>query len=97
VPASLARRVMSLAYEALLLSAVLLAGTLPFVLLFRDADPIAARPLLQLYLVAIAGLYFGWQWLRRRADPADENMAAQARHTWRRPTHQGSCTTPDIV
>src|SRR4029450_7765249 len=63
VPASLARRVMSLAYEALLLSAVLLAGTLPFVLLFRDADPIAARPLLQLYLVAIAGLYFGWEWL----------------------------------
>jgi uncharacterized RDD family membrane protein YckC len=55
---------MSLAYEALLLSAVLLAGTLPFVLLFRDADPMAARPLLQLYLVAIAGLYFGWQWLR---------------------------------
>jgi uncharacterized RDD family membrane protein YckC len=64
VPASLARRIMSLAYEALLLSAVLLAGTLPFVLLFRDADPMAARPLLQLYLVAIAGLYFGWQWLR---------------------------------
>lgn len=62
-PASLARRVLSLLYEILLLMAVLMLGALPFVLLGADVDWIAARPLFQLYLVALAGQYFGWQWL----------------------------------
>ncbi|HXF66424.1 MAG TPA: RDD family protein [Burkholderiales bacterium] len=62
--AGLARRAFALGYEALLLGAVLLAGSLPFVLFAQGADRIALRPLFQLYLVALAGLYFVWQWLR---------------------------------
>jgi uncharacterized RDD family membrane protein YckC len=63
-PASLARRALSLAYEALLLAAVLLCGSLPFVILMRDAEPSWARPLFQLYLLVLSGLYFTWQWQR---------------------------------
>jgi len=62
--ASLGRRLASLFYEALLLAALLMAGALPFVILARGADPLAARPLAQLYLLAIAGAYFVWQWVR---------------------------------
>lgn len=60
--ASLARRGLALCYEALLLFSLLLAGALPFVLVAGAADRIAARPLFQLYLVALAALYFTWQW-----------------------------------
>ena len=61
--ASLVRRALSLIYEALLLAALLMIGALPFMLAAHDADRVLARPLFQLYLVALAGLYFGWQWL----------------------------------
>ena len=64
VRASLGRRALSLCYEVLLLAAVLLVGALPFVLVAGAADPLPARPLFQLYLVALAGIYFVWQWLR---------------------------------
>jgi len=57
------RRVLSLIYESLLLTALLMAGALPFVLLAQHADRAAARPLFQLYLLALAGVYFVWQWL----------------------------------
>jgi uncharacterized RDD family membrane protein YckC len=60
----LARRALSMVYEALLLVAVLIAGALPFLLLTREADPSLARLLLQLYLLALCGAYFIWQWLR---------------------------------
>ncbi|MGH8641188.1 MAG: RDD family protein [Burkholderiales bacterium] len=60
--ASVARRGLSLCYEALLLLALLLAGALPFVLVAGAVDRIAARPLFQLYLVALSALYFVWQW-----------------------------------
>jgi uncharacterized RDD family membrane protein YckC len=60
--ASLARRALALCYEALLLLALLLAGTLPVAVMTGGADRIAARALLQLYLVALAALYFVWQW-----------------------------------
>ena len=53
---------MSLVYEALLLAAVLMLGALPFVLGAQGAERIAARPVFQLYLIALAALYFGWQW-----------------------------------
>lgn len=46
----------------MLLLALLLAGALPFVLISAGADRIAARPLFQIYLVALAGVYFAWQW-----------------------------------
>lgn len=59
----LARRALSLVYETLLLVAVLFAGALPFLLLTREADPSLARLLLQLYLLALCGVYFVWQWL----------------------------------
>ena len=61
--APLTRRALSLIYEALLLAAVLMTGALPFVVGAQDADRIAARPLFQVYLIALAALYFGWQWL----------------------------------
>lgn len=64
LPASLTRRALALAYEALLIAAVLIIGALPFVMLTHDADEILIRPLLQLYLFALAGAYFIWQWLR---------------------------------
>lgn len=53
------RRAASLCYEALLACAVVLAGSFPFVIL---ADGAGARPLFQLYLVALTGAYFTWQW-----------------------------------
>jgi len=62
--ASLARRALALAYEALLLAALLLAAALPFVLMTHTADAIAARLLFQLYLIAVAAAYFVWQWRR---------------------------------
>jgi uncharacterized RDD family membrane protein YckC len=60
----LAKRALSMVYETLLLVAVLIAGALPFLLLTREADPSLARLLLQLYLLALCGVYFIWQWLR---------------------------------
>jgi uncharacterized RDD family membrane protein YckC len=63
-PASLARRGLSLSYEVLLLLAVLFVGALPFVLIAGAADSMTARPLFQLYLVALTAVYFVWQWQR---------------------------------
>jgi len=62
LPATLARRALALIYEALLLAAVV--GSLPFVMLVHAADHGIARLLFQLYLVALTGLYFAWQWRR---------------------------------
>lgn len=61
-PASLARRLLALLYEALLLLALLLAGSVPFVMVAPHADRVVARPLFQLYLVALTAAYFVWQW-----------------------------------
>jgi uncharacterized RDD family membrane protein YckC len=60
--AGLLRRSLALAYEALLLAALLLAGSLPFVMLAYGMDRGFPRPLFQLYLVALTGVYFTWQW-----------------------------------
>jgi len=57
------RRLLSLVYESLLLAAVLMAGALPFALLAQAGERIATRPLFQIYLLALAGAYFAWQWL----------------------------------
>src|SRR5262249_37711610 len=62
-PASLVRRLMSLCYESLLLAALLMIGTLPFVLLAQNMDRFSMRPVLQLYLLALAAAYFAWHWL----------------------------------
>ena len=61
--ATLARRLASLVYELAVLSAVLLVAAFPFVVLTREAHGLA-RPLLQLYLILIAGAYFVLQWCR---------------------------------
>lgn len=63
-PASLRRRALALIYEALLLVALLLIGSLPFVMVARDAGWADARPLFQVYLVALTGAYYTWQWKR---------------------------------
>lgn len=63
-PASITRRVLALAYEALLLLALLLVGSLPFVMIMHEADGITARPLFQIYLLAVAAAYFIRQWRR---------------------------------
>lgn len=62
--ASLARRLLSLLYEALLLAALAMVGALPSMILAHGADSLAARPLIQLYILALAGAYFIWQWVR---------------------------------
>jgi uncharacterized RDD family membrane protein YckC len=61
--AGLGRRSLSLVYEGLLLAAVVLAASFPFVVMTQGAGALA-RPLFQLYLVALAGAYFAWQWRR---------------------------------
>jgi len=63
VGAPLLRRLLSLLYESLLLAALVMAGAVPFTLLASNADAIVARPVFQLYLLALTGAYFGWQWL----------------------------------
>lgn len=61
--APLPRRLASLAYEALLLGALLVAGSFPWVWLTAGLERFLARPLLQLYLLALAGCYFVGQWV----------------------------------
>ena len=56
--AGLARRLASAFYDALLLTALLLVATLPFVLLVGDATRGPARHALQAWLVVVAGMYF---------------------------------------
>ena len=63
-PATTGRRVLCLIYEALLLTAVVFIGSFPFVMLAHGADRDITRPLFQLYLVALTGLYFVGQWRR---------------------------------
>jgi uncharacterized RDD family membrane protein YckC len=84
--AGLGRRLASLAYEALLAAAVVLAGSFPFVI-FAQGAGIHARPLFQLYLVALTGAYFTWQWRRGRT---------LAMKTWRLKlvTRAGTALTP---
>jgi len=63
-PAGLLRRLLSLVYEALLLGGVLAFAATPYVILTRGVEHVIARPLLQFYLVLLAGVYFVWQWRR---------------------------------
>ena len=60
--APFARRALSLIYEALLLTAVVFVGSLPFVILTHGADRNIARPLFQIYLIALTAIYFTGQW-----------------------------------
>jgi uncharacterized RDD family membrane protein YckC len=60
--AGLARRLGSLGYELLLLTAILFIGGWMFLLISRALDPALARPLLQLYLLALGAAYFVYCW-----------------------------------
>jgi len=61
---SLRRRLACMAYEALLLVAVLFVASFPFVALIQRLDPGLGRPLLQAYVVLVAGIYFTLFWRR---------------------------------
>ena len=60
--AGLGRRFASLCYEALLLTALLFVGGWAFLGAGKALDPVLARPLLQLWLLAVAAVYFGYSW-----------------------------------
>lgn len=73
--AGLGRRLLSVVYEALLLAALLIAASLPVAVATAGMSRELARPLFQLFLVGLAGLYFTWQWTGGR-----RTLAMQ---TWR--------------
>jgi len=56
------RRLLSMIYESLLLTAVLFIASFVFHLIFRDTASPFFRPAFQLYLVVVAGTYFTWFW-----------------------------------
>lgn len=58
----LARRFAAMFYDTLLLAAVLFFAFIPFVALFGDLAKQGYNPLSTLYMLAVALLYFGWQW-----------------------------------
>jgi len=61
--AGLGRRAVALVYEALILTAVLFAGALPFIILVPPSLLVAVKPFFQVYLLVLCGGYFIWQWL----------------------------------
>ena len=60
--AGLLRRLASLCYEILLLAAILLVGGAIFLVLSDGLDSLLARPLLQVYLLALTATYFVYCW-----------------------------------
>lgn len=60
--APLKRRLISLVYEALILTALLLAATLPILLLTRGWDHAVVRLVLQAGLLVICGAFYVAQW-----------------------------------
>jgi uncharacterized RDD family membrane protein YckC len=62
VTAGLGRRLASLSYELLLLTAILFVSGWAFLGVGTVLDPVLARPLLQLWLLAVAAVYFVYCW-----------------------------------
>jgi uncharacterized RDD family membrane protein YckC len=58
----LPRRLAAVIYDAMLLFSVLFFATLPVLLLTSGHAVPPANPVLRLYLVAVAFLYFAWPW-----------------------------------
>jgi uncharacterized RDD family membrane protein YckC len=58
------RRLLSLGYEAFLLAAILLCAAVLFHMIEHLLAAPHVRALFQGYLVAVAGAYFVWQWVR---------------------------------
>lgn len=63
-PAGLARRLISLCYEALLLAALLIVASVPFVVLAGSARTAPLKLVFQFYLLLVAGSYFSYCWVR---------------------------------
>lgn len=61
--AGLTRRIASLFYELLLLTAILLASGWLFLFVTRHLDLALHRPLLQLYSLIVTGTYFVYCWI----------------------------------
>jgi uncharacterized RDD family membrane protein YckC len=57
------RRLLSMLYEMLILVAVLFIASFIFHLVFQDTSSILFRPVFQIYLLLIAGVYFTWFWI----------------------------------
>ena len=49
-------------YESLILVAVLFVASFVFHLVFSNTGSVLFRPLFQLYLLVISGIYFTWFW-----------------------------------
>jgi uncharacterized RDD family membrane protein YckC len=64
VTPALARRLASAVYEALILAALLLIATFPFLAVVGDATTGWRRGALQLWVLAVVGAYFVWFWTR---------------------------------
>jgi len=62
VTAGLARRLGSLCYEVMLLIAIVFISGWAFLAVARVLDPALARPLLQLWLLAVTAVYFVFCW-----------------------------------
>lgn len=61
--AALSRRLVCLIYDGLLLAAVLWLAALPPQLVEAGVGIPHSRALFQVYLAAVAGVYFIWQWV----------------------------------
>jgi uncharacterized RDD family membrane protein YckC len=62
--APIGRRLVSLIYEALLLTGLLFCAAFIYYAVEQRVADGHARAVFQLYLAAVAGLYFVWQWTR---------------------------------
>lgn len=60
----IARRLASALYEALILAALLLVATFPFIAVVGDATQGWRRGALQVWILLICGAYFVWFWSR---------------------------------
>lgn len=56
------RRLLSMVYELLILVAVLFIASFVFHLVFQNTSSIFFRPVFQIYLLLVAGIYFTWFW-----------------------------------
>ena len=59
---SLARRLASSLYDILMLAALVLVATFPFLAIFGDSTAGWRRHVLQLWVLVVAGAYFTWFW-----------------------------------
>lgn len=60
----LGRRLASAVYELLLLAALVMIATFPFLAVFGDATHGWRRHVLQLWVLLVCGGYFAWFWTR---------------------------------